>query len=78
MAHFAKVNDENIVESVIVIGNDDCAGGDFPQAEEAGQHFIASIGLEGRWLQTSYTGRFRGRFAGIGYTYVESTDEFTE
>ena len=78
MAHFAKVNDENIVESVLVVSNDDCAGGDFPQAEEAGQKFLSSIGLSGRWLQTSYTGRFRGRFAAIGCTYVESTDEFID
>jgi hypothetical protein len=75
MAHFAKV-DNNIVQEVIVISNDDCGGGDFPESESAGQSFIASLGLAGEWLQTSYSGSFRGAYAGIGYTYDAELDEF--
>jgi hypothetical protein len=75
MAHFAKV-DNGIVSQVIVVSNDDCAGGDFPASEAAGQAFIASLGLSGTWLQTSYHANFRGKYAGIGDLYVAESDEF--
>jgi hypothetical protein len=68
MAHFARIQD-GIVRDIIVINNDDCGGGDFPDSEPVGQAFIASIGLVGDWLQTSYNGNFRGNFAGLGYTF---------
>ena len=76
MAHFAKI-ENGVVREVLVIGNDDCAGGDFPASEAAGQAFIASLGLTGEWLQTSYHANFRGNYAGIGYTYDPTTDTFT-
>jgi len=69
MAHFAKMNG-NTVEQVIVVSNDDAP------TEAEGQAFIASIGLDGEWLQTSYNSNFRGRYAGIGYTYDDELDEF--
>jgi hypothetical protein len=69
MAHFAKVLN-NIVQEVIVVSNDDAP------TEEVGQAFIASLGLDGEWLQTSYNNNFRGRYAGIGYTYNAELDEF--
>ena len=69
MAHFAKVLN-NIVQEVIVVSNDDAP------TEAVGQAFIASLGLEGQWLQTSYNNNFRGRYAGIGYTYDAELDEF--
>jgi hypothetical protein len=75
MAHFARI-DDNIVREVIVIDNADCSGGDFPESEPIGQAFIASIGLPGEWLQTSYHGAFRGTYAGIGFTYDADLDEF--
>ena len=68
MAHFARIED-GIVREVIVIDNADCGGGDFAESEPIGQAFIASIGLEGEWRQTSYNGNFRGTYAGIGYTF---------
>jgi len=75
MAHFARIND-NIVQQVIVVSNDDCGGGDFPASEPVGQAFIASLGLEGEWKQTSYNGNFRGKYAGIGDRYDAELDEF--
>ena len=75
MAHFAKV-ENNTVEQVIVVANSDCGGGDFPESEPIGQAFIASLALDGEWLQTSYHGNFRGTYAGIGYTYDAELDEF--
>ena len=67
MAHFAKVQDTKVVE-VIVVSNDDAP------TEADGQAFIASIGLDGVWVQTSYNnneveGVSRGKFAGIGDTW---------
>lgn len=64
MAHFAKIED-GVVREVIVVSNDDAA------TEAAGQAFIASLGLEGDWVQTSYNnnpieGQNRGKYAGIG------------
>jgi hypothetical protein len=76
MAHFALVDETNIVREVIVVGNNDCGGGDFPASEPIGQAFIASIGLTGEWLQTSYHGNFRGKYAGVGDTYDAELDEF--
>lgn len=78
MAHFALVNSNNIVENVIVISNDDCAGGDYPQAEPVGQAFIASLGLAGTWLMTSYNNNFRGQYAGIGFRYDVEADAFID
>lgn len=81
MAHFAKIED-GLVRQVIVISNESCGGGDFPASEPIGQAFIASIGLEGEWRQTSYSASFRSKYAGIGDTFTgtefvspESKDE---
>lgn len=75
MAHFAKV-ENSIVTDVIVVANSDCGGGDFPESEPVGQAFIASLGIAGTWLQTSYNGNFRSVYAGFGYTYDEESDTF--
>jgi len=75
MAHFAQVTD-NIVRNVIVIDNSDCGGGDYPDSEPIGQAFIAAIGIDGDWLQTSYNNNFRGQYAGQGMTYDPTLDEF--
>ena len=69
MAHFAQI-ENNIVQRVIVVANDDAPD------EVTGQTFLASIGLTGVWKQTSYNNNFRGRYAGIGYTYNADLDEF--
>jgi hypothetical protein len=85
MAHFAKIEDD-IVTNIIVIGNEDCGGGDFPKSEKIGQEFIASLEIEGEWLQTSYNtymgthmegGKpFRKNYAIIGGTYDKKRDAF--
>jgi hypothetical protein len=75
MAHFAKIENETVTQ-VIVVSNDDCGGGDYPDSEPIGQAFIASLGIEGEWLQTSYHANFRANYAGIGYTYDADLDEF--
>jgi len=76
MAHFAEVDEYQIVRNVIVVDNDDCGGGDFPESEPIGQAFIAAIGIDGDWLQTSYNNNFRGQYAGQGMSYDPVLDEF--
>lgn len=75
MAHFAKI-ENGIVTNVIVINNETLGDVEFPESESIGQQFIASIGLDGEWLQTSYNGNFRGVYAGIGMIYDSELDEF--
>lgn len=68
MAHFAKVDDNNIVTEVVVVDN---------EVEHRGQEFLAiDLELGGRWIQTSYNSNFRGIFAAIGYWYDEVNDIF--
>ena len=76
MAHFAQINETNTVLQVIVVANADCDNLDYPQSEPVGQAFIASLGLEGVWLQTSYHANFRGEYAGAGFTYDPVKDIF--
>lgn len=75
MAHFAKLNENNMVTDVIVIDNDKLLV-DGIESEKTGKDYIQSIGLEGKWIQTSYNGNFRNKFAGIGNFYDEQNDEF--
>ena len=75
MAHFAKV-ENNIVTNVIVVNNETLGGLEFPESEPVGQAFIASLGLEGTWKQTSYNANFRGKYAGAGDTYDDVEDKF--
>jgi len=75
MAHFAQIIN-NVVDKVIVINDADCGSGQFPESEPVGQAFIASLGLDGLWLQTSYNSNFRGIYAGHGMTYDSTLDEF--
>lgn len=76
MAHFAQLDENNVVQQVIVIADENCGGGDYPTADQPGQEFIASLGLTGTWKQTSYNNNFRKRYAGIGYTYDQVNDVF--
>lgn len=76
MAHFAKIDGDNIVRDVHVINNSDIEGGNFPESEPLGQALQASLGLEGTWLQCSYSGSFRGAYPGLGWSYDPDLDEF--
>ena len=76
MAHFAKIDENNIVQQIIVVDNENCGNLDFPESEPIGQNFINSIGLEGNWKQTSYNSTFRKRYAGLDDVYDESRDTF--
>jgi hypothetical protein len=78
MAYFAKLENNTVVQ-VISVSNDVCGEPTltFPETESAGRAFIANIlKFDGVWKQTSFNNNFRGRYAGIGYTYDADLDEF--
>ncbi len=75
MAHFAEIDENNIVQQVIVVNNEVILDEDGIEQEAIGVKFCQDL-LGGRWVQTSYSNRFRGTFAGIGYTYDEALDTF--
>ena len=68
MAHFAKVENGIVVE-VIVVNNETINDLPFPDSEPVGQEFIASLGLDGTWVECSYNANFRGVYPGNGYTW---------
>ena len=77
MAHFAQLNENNIVTKVIVVGNEDTSDADGLEVEEIGISFCKNrYGEDTIWKQTSYNHRLRFRYAGIGYMYDEELDAF--
>jgi hypothetical protein len=76
MAHFAKVNEENIVVDIIRVSDADCNNLPFPDSEAVGKQFIASLGVEGKWVQTSYNSSFRKQYPFQGSYYDEANDVF--
>lgn len=77
MAHFAKI-DDNEVTDVIVVSNDDCDNLEFPESEPVGQEYIASLGIGGTWLQCSYNASFRGCYPATGWTFAAGIGEYGE
>ena len=68
MAHFAEIDENNIVVRIVTIPN---------EQEYRGQEYLANdLGLGGRWIQTSYNNNIRNIYAGIGYSYNEELDIF--
>jgi len=66
MSHWAELDSDNKVIRVTV--------GDNNEADEGYQWLIDNLG--GTWVKTSYNGKIRKRFAGVGYTYDETRDAF--
>jgi len=76
MAHFAKLDENNIVTQVIVVSNNELMENGV-ESEQKGIDFCKSLfGQDTRWVQTSYNNSFRGTYAGVGYTYDPQKDEF--
>jgi hypothetical protein len=77
MAHFSKLDDNNIVIDVNVVNNEIINNLPFPDSESIGIAFLTewSNGYL-NWKQTSYNSNFRKNYAGIGYTYDEGRDAF--
>lgn len=77
MAHFAELDENNVVVRVLVVDNVDITNRTGVEQESVGQAFLDGLlPGSGTWIQTSYNHNFRARFAGIGYTYDPDRDVF--
>jgi hypothetical protein len=76
MAYFAQIDDDGTVLQVIAVSNADAPDPAPTHSEPLGQAFIASLGLDGEWRQTSYHGSFRKMYAPIGGRYLADADVF--
>lgn len=77
MAHFAELDQNNVVLRVIVVGNDILIDDNGQENEFRGVAFCQSLfGADTIWMQTSYNGNFRKNYAGIGYTYDAARNSF--
>lgn len=74
MAHFAQI-ENGVVTQVIVVGNADTANAEGVEKEHIGAAFCERL-LGGDWKQTSYSGKTRKNYAGIGYTFDAARDAF--
>lgn len=71
MAHFAEIDENNIVKRVIVISDE------FDDNEALGESFCQSLmNTSTRWIKTSYNGNIRYNYAGVGMFYDEVNDAF--
>jgi hypothetical protein len=75
MAHFAELDNNNKVLRVIVVRNEDILNKDGIEEEKKGIDFCINL-FGGNWIQTSFSGKFRKRLAGIGDTYDQTIDGF--
>lgn len=77
MAHFAKIDAQNLVTEVIVVANAVINDLPFPESEPIGVAFCQSLyGQDTAWKQTSYNSSFRKHFATVGDTYSADLDAF--
>ena len=77
MAHFAQLDENNIVTQVIVVSNEDIKDSIGNENEEVGIAFCKNLlGRDTIWKQTSYNNSIRKNYAGIGFTYDATRDAF--
>lgn len=77
MAHFAELSRENVVLRVLVVANHDILDASGNEQEALGIAFLQKLlGASTRWVQTSYSGSFRGCYAGQGMVYDPDADVF--
>jgi type II secretory pathway component GspD/PulD (secretin) len=76
MAHFASLDNNNIVIKVEVVANDVIIDSDGVEQEQLGIDFLTQLYGGGIYKQTSYNGSFRKNYAGKGFTYDEAKNAF--
>ena len=90
MAHFAELKSkvdptgftsdtQQVVERVIVVGNDIAAGGGTlgdNDMHQDGETWCINFFKGGIWKQTSYNNNFRKQYCGIGFVYDSTKDKF--
>ena len=75
MAHFAEIDESNSVVSVVVVHNNELIDSGV-ESEAKGIAFLTQLYGHNRWVQTSYNGKIRKNYAGIGFTYDSARDAF--
>ena len=77
MAHFAKLDENNVVLEVHVVHNNELLDENGIEQEQKGIDFLISWS-DGYplWRQTSYNANFRKNYAGVGYVYDPQRDAF--
>jgi len=78
MAHFATINESNVVTQVDVINNDVMTDNEGVEREQLGIDFMTELYGAGTYKQTSYNHNFRKNYAHIGGTYDAARDAFIE
>ena len=79
MAHFAELDNNNIVKRVVVVGNDvETAAGPLGTNDMHidGETWCVNFFKGGTWKQTSYNNNFRKQYCGKGYTFDSAKDKF--
>jgi hypothetical protein len=77
MAHFAELDENNIVIKVLAVNNEKIIDENGNEVEQKGIDFLKGMfGEETKWIQTSYNGNFRNKYAGIGDSYDQVNDVF--
>ena len=79
MAHFAELDNNNVVTRVVVVGNDvTTAAGPLGENDMHvdGETWCVNFFKTPNWKQTSYNHNFRKQYAGIGYTYDAAKNKF--
>lgn len=78
MAHFAILDENNVVTNVIVVSNKELLDENGNENEQLGIMFIKNLYNDQNLnlKQTSYNHNFRKRYAGIGMIYSEEHDAF--
>lgn len=67
MAHFARIDENNKVTQVLVVPD---------EQEHRGEEYLNGLGLEGKWIQTSFNEKNRNIFAYTGAIYLPEKDVF--
>lgn len=78
MAHFAELDDQNVVTNVVVVNNVILYDNGV-EKEAKGEAFLRDLyGPLTKWKQCSYNGNIRGRYPAIGAEYIPENDIFSE
>jgi hypothetical protein len=76
MAHFAQLDENNVVVQVTVVHNNELLQDGFESEAKGAQFLVDLFGENANWKQTSFNGSIRKHYAGIGYTYDATRDAF--
>lgn len=76
MAHFAKIDENNIVTQVIVVDDKELIDPHTGNEDEVLGAAFCKKTFGGHWIQTSYNNNIRVRYAAIGFSYNEEFDAF--